>query len=133
MKMITRDTDYAIRALGCIAQTKERIVTVSHLQKELAMPRSFLRKILQLLTKKGLLRSAKGKGGGFSLDKNADKITIFDVIEIFQGPLKLNKHVFKGKICPAIEACIFKKKLDIIEGNLINEFKAITIKSLLKN
>ena len=57
MKLITRDTDYAIRALSCIAADKEKVYTVTELTKSLDVPRPFLRKILQILNHKGLLKS----------------------------------------------------------------------------
>jgi Rrf2 family transcriptional regulator, iron-sulfur cluster assembly transcription factor len=132
VKLITKYTDYAIRALGCIAQTKDEIVTVSGLSEKLDMPQSFLRKILQQLNKKGILKSYKGKGGGFSLKINPAKITVFQLVEIFQGEFKLNEHVFKGKICPVIKTCYFKKKLDIIESKVRKQLQLITIKKITK-
>ena len=84
LKLITRDTDYAIKALKCIAAKRSETMSVSGLSKRLEMPRSFLRKILQLLNKKGVLKSSKGKGGGFSLNMPADAISVFSLVEIFQ-------------------------------------------------
>ena len=132
MKLLTRDTDYAIRTLGCIAVAEENTVTVTDIAKKLNMPRSFLRKILQMLSNKKLLKSFKGAGGGFSLAVKPDEITIFSVIEIFQGPFQLMEHVFRGKVCPEIKTCPLKKKMDKIEEELITKLKFITITDLLK-
>ena len=62
MKLITRDTDYAIRALCFIAKEQDTI-SVAQLVNRMRMPRSFLRKLLQVLSSKGILVSIKGKGG----------------------------------------------------------------------
>ena len=51
MKLITRDTDYAIRALCCIAGSGKKELSVRDLTDRLAMQRPFLRKILQKLNK----------------------------------------------------------------------------------
>ena len=67
MKLLTRNTDYGIRALCFIAKAKDKIVPVPELVKALRIPKPFLRKILQLLTKNGFVKSYKGMGGGFSL------------------------------------------------------------------
>ena len=67
MKLINRDTDYAVRALSYILRRKDKIVTAAELVRELDMPRPFLRKILQSLNKNGFLKSQRGKGGGFIL------------------------------------------------------------------
>lgn len=131
MKLITRDTDYAIRALCFIAQSKERTVSVTKLVKELRIPRPFLRKLLQILNKKGVLVSLKGQGGGFRLGLAPEKIFIVDVMEVFQGPLTLNECIFKKRICPDRSSCLLKYKLDGIERKVVSELKAINIASLL--
>ena len=132
MKLITRDTDYAIRALCCIAAQKGEIVTAKQLVKRLRMPRPFLRKILQILNKKGLLHSYKGKGGGFKLALAPDKIFLVDLMKVFQGPLSLNECIFKKRICPDVKICPLKKRIDFIEKYVFSELESITIASLLK-
>ena len=130
MNLITRDTDYAIRSLCCIAKKKKALVSVNELVAELKIPRPFLRKILQILNKKGILRSYKGKGGGFILKKPLSKISVGDMIRIFQGPVKLQEHLFKGHICPSIKRCALKKKIDAIERHVVSELSSISLSSL---
>jgi Rrf2 family protein len=96
------------------------------------MPRPFLRKILQTLNKEGLLNSSKGKGGGFTLTISPEKITLTDVMKIFQGPLKLNECKFRKNDCPYVSDCFLKKKIDEIEKEVIAKLKAITITSIIK-
>ena len=132
MKLITRDTDYALRAICFIAKSKKKIISVSELVKELKIPRPFLRKLLQVLNKKGILKSHKGQGGGFQLNGPANKIFLVDLIVIFQGPLKLNECFFKKLRCPNINSCSLRKKIEGIENYVVRELKTITINSLLK-
>ena len=132
MKLITRDTDYAIKALCYIAKQKKKVISVKELTNVLRIPGPFLRKILQRLNKGKVLKSYKGKGGGFILSRAPNRIFIIDLIRIFQGPVKLNEHIFKKGICPHIKTCILKRKLDAIEGHVIAGLKAITVASLLK-
>lgn len=132
MKLITRDTDYAMRALCFIARHKNDIVSVRELVKELKVPRPFLRKILQILNKKGLLNSHKGKGGGFKLALAPAGILLVDVVKVFQGPLKINECLLKKKVCSEVGACRLKKRIDAIENYVVSELKSITLTSLLK-
>lgn len=131
MKLITRDTDYAVRALIFITKQKEKIVSVSDLVKELKIPKPFLRKILQILNKHEILNSYKGKGGGFVLARSPKKIFLIGLMRIFQGSLKFNECFLKKKICPNIRKCILRKKIDRIEKYAINQLNSITINSLL--
>jgi Rrf2 family protein len=132
MKLITRDTDYAVRALVFITRQKAKVISVSELVRELKIPRPFLRKILQQLNKKKILHSSRGSGGGFSLSVAAGKIFLVDLIRIFQGPLEINECLFKKQICPNTEICLLREKICRIEQRVLSDLKAITIASLLK-
>ena len=132
MKLITRDTDYALRAVCFIAKQNSKIVPVSRMIKELKMPGPFLRKILQVLNRKGILKSHKGQGGGFSLGIPTEKIYPVKLAEIFQGPLKLNDCIFKRKPCPSVKVCALSAKLERIEEIVKKELSLITIASLMK-
>lgn len=131
MKLITRDTDYALRAICFLAKDKRRLPVVE-LTKALKIPKPFLRKALQRLNKKGILKSYKGLGGGFLLVKPAEKILLIDLIQIFQGPFQLNECFLKRKTCPRRNFCALKKKIDRIEKYVFSQLSSISIADLLK-
>ncbi len=132
MKLITRDADYAFRALCILAANRDEILSVDKLVIESKVPKPFLRKILQILNKNGIIKSYKGKGGGFSFTGDPKKIVLLDIIEIFQGPIVFNDHMFKKKKCPKIKTCRIKKRIDEIERLTIEEFKSVSLASVLK-
>ena len=131
MKLLTRNTDYAVRATCCMASKPGRTVTVTELTDELKMPRPFLRKILQRLNKVGMVKSAKGKAGGFRLAKNPYKLILADFIEAFQGPFSINECVFKKKVCPNTNRCSLKRKIDEIEDYIEARLRSVSIGSIL--
>jgi len=108
------------------------VVSAADLFTALGIPRSFLRKILQVLNRKKMLISHKGKGGGFQLGRSADRLFLMDIIEAFQGPFSLNECTFKKEICPNKKKCWLKKKIDSIEDMVYSELRTITIGSILK-
>lgn len=131
MKLLTRDTDYAVRALRYLAQNDDKLVSARELQKKLKTPWPFIRKIMQTLQKKRILTSCKGKNGGFRMAVPAGKIFLVDLIEIFQGRFSLSECLFKKKICPDRDNCLLRQKIESIEHRILGELKAITIDSLL--
>jgi Rrf2 family protein len=131
MKLITRDTSYALHALCYLFKESGRLVSVDELVRELKVPRAFARKILQKLNKKGILKSYKGSGGGFSLNKKPENIYLLDIMKVFQGPFKLNECVFKKKPCPEIKKCRLKEKLDNIEDYIIDELQSINLTRMM--
>ena len=132
MKLITRDTDYALRALCFISRQKGRIVSVPELTRKLSVPKPFLRKILQVLNRKKLLRSFKGQGGGFVAALTPEKIFLADLMRIFQGRFSLNECFLGKLVCPNKNNCLLRKKIVKIEGRVLKELGSITIASLLK-
>ncbi|MBM3708257.1 MAG: Rrf2 family transcriptional regulator [Actinobacteria bacterium] len=131
MKLITRETDYAIRALGYIAKNDGRIISITEIVKELDQPRPFLRKLLQILNQKGILKSFRGKDGGFKLALKPEDITLVGIMEIFQGKFKLKDCLLKKKICPNKPTCLLKAKLDKIERYVEEELRTTTLKSII--
>lgn len=130
MKLITRSTDYALRALCYVAKKKE-VVAVAELVKALGIPRPFLRKILQQLNKEGILESHKGQRGGFKLKVASSKIHITDIMRIFQGQAGLDSCFLKKTVCPNRSKCVLRKKLHLIEGSVSRQFQKISIASLI--
>ena len=133
MKLITRDTDYAVRALREIAQSKEKMVSTLYLEEKLGIPRAFLRKILQLLQKSGILDSAKGNQGGFILARPTQKILLLDIIKVFQGNVCVSDCVFLKEPCPQKSCCSLRGELKKIENYALERLGAVTLKSLLAN
>jgi len=131
MNFISRDTDYAIRALVFMARSsKKRIITVDEIIEEEDLPERFLRRILQNLVKEKILVSHKGKKGGFSFSKAPADIKLTDIIEAFQGKVDLTNCLLKGKICPNVKKCALRKRLKTIGGAVGKELKGINITSL---
>jgi Rrf2 family protein len=132
MKLITRDTDYALRSVCFIAKHNKKLVSASELVEELNIPKPFLRRLLQQLGRSGILKSFKGQGGGFSLGKPASKIYLTELMRVFQGPIKINECFLNRKLCPNTATCMLKKKIDSLEKNVVNELDKVTVASLIR-
>ena len=131
MKLITRDTDYAVRSLLYIAKAENKLVSTLEVNKELALPRPFMRKILQVLQKEGFLFSVKGKNGGFSLAKKPEQIMLIDLMKLFQGEFSLTECLLQKKVCPNIKICPIRKKVKNIEKYAFDELKGISLRILM--
>lgn len=128
---MTKDTDYAIRALIFIAKEGRRVVSVTEMAGRLKIPRSFLRKILQLLSKRGIVKSRRGQGGGFKLAFEPARIRLSDLIGVFQGEVKFSDCILKGDVCADVAHCVLRQRLTDVERHLVRELRAITLASLL--
>ena len=82
----SRSAEYAIRSFVYLARVPGGKFTMAKTVAEKEqIPAHFLAKILQELTRKGLLRSSKGPSGGFALRTPASQIRLLDLVEALDG------------------------------------------------
>lgn len=132
MKLITKDTDYAIRALKRMARQDKEAYSVAFLAREMSLPKPFLRKILQKLAAANLLNSYKGRGGGFTLAGNADDMYVTQVMRVFQGKFSLIDCLFQKQVCPSSERCVLRQKIQSLQQMVKKELEQISIGQLEK-
>lgn len=88
---IPRKVDYAIRAaIYLAAQDPEKKCSTGEIAENQGIPRKFLEKIIQNLTRSGLVKSKRGSDGGYSLARPTHEISLRDIIEAVEGPISLN-------------------------------------------
>ncbi|MFH7320222.1 RrF2 family transcriptional regulator [Desulfurivibrio sp. D14AmB] len=102
---ITRETDYALRAVQYLAQRPGEVCMVDKIAAESEVPKSFLAKIIQKLTRAGLVESHRGAGGGYTLRRPAAEISLYDVIEIIEGPPLMNTCTTDARKCGRGDHC----------------------------
>jgi Rrf2 family protein len=88
---LTRGADYAVRLMIQFASVPQQTrMTRDALVQATGLPESFVAKILQALTRAGLVVSKRGVDGGFMLGADARTTSIVDIIEAIDGPIALN-------------------------------------------
>ena len=86
--MLSRKTKYAIKALIALAEHgPDAPVRIADLAREQQIPPKFLELILLELRNQGILRSRKGKGGGYLLARDPGAIYLGQIVRMFDGPL----------------------------------------------
>jgi Rrf2 family protein len=84
---ISAKTDYAVRALLCLAVHAPDLVKIDVVVAEQRLPRKFVESILGELRRAGLVRSQRGSEGGYALARPASQITLGAVLRVVDGPL----------------------------------------------
>jgi Rrf2 family protein len=92
--MISQKARYALRALLYLAaKGGDTPVQISEIAEAEGLPRKFLEQILLELKKPGIVRSARGRSGGYLLGRPAKQISFADVLRVTDGPLALSPCV----------------------------------------
>ncbi len=129
---ITRQTDYAVRALTYLAglPSNSRVSTsaISEAQK---IPLPFLTKVISHLVKAGLVVTNRGMGGGVSMARSAHEITLLDIIEAVEGPMLFNRCLLRDGICELDSDCSAHDAWATIQARMIGELKSVTVNQLV--
>lgn len=106
---ITRQADYAVRAMVYLAQLGPNgQAATGKIARDQGIPPSFLAKIVSQLSVAGLLLTSRGAHGGVSLKKKAEEISLLDVVEAIDGPILLNDCVGESLDCILDDNCPLK-------------------------
>lgn len=105
MLIFSHTCQYAIKACIVLAKEKRKIGIID-ISEIIETPTAFTSKILQQLTKKQLISSEKGKGGGFYLnDEQFENLTIKDIYENFEGEEALTYCLLGLRQCNSENPC----------------------------
>jgi len=94
------------------------MTSIKELTKELKIPYHFVAKILQDLTRKGLLVSLRGPAGGFALGMPAKEITLYRIVEAVDGPAFMNSCVMGFPECTGKNPCAVHEKWDNLRESI---------------
>lgn len=134
--MISNTCKYAIRAVTYLAMNEDgdKKIGIKEISKTLDIPSPFLGKILQVLAKQKMLKSTKGPHGGFSLGRNAEEISLLDIVEIVDGLDFFNECLIGIKVCDREpekqELCPFHKTADPLKNDLYKMYRDTKIGKL---
>ena len=104
--MLSQTADHALRALLAIARHGgDRPLRVEEVAELTGAPRNYLGKTLGALVKAGLLRSARGPLGGFSLEVDAATITVARVADLFAESRAPRRCLLGDRACDPNHPC----------------------------
>lgn len=132
MLKLTKKADYGLMAMRHLADC-----TAPCSAKEIAefygIPQEALAKILQRLVKGGLLRSQQGTNGGYSLARNAESISAFEVIRAIDGPLFITSCVTVRGECDQTSRCTVREPLRKVNDSIEGVLKEIMISEMTES
>ncbi|MEK7269782.1 MAG: Rrf2 family transcriptional regulator [Planctomycetota bacterium] len=132
MELLKRHTDYSIRALVTLAEVPAgTMLSARRIARSAEVHEPILRKLLQRLVRAGIVLSVRGVQGGFRLARPAARINIFEVAEIAQGPIAVNRCLLGRGRCPRQDRCPISEKLIGLQEHLASLFRSVTLTDLM--
>jgi Rrf2 family nitric oxide-sensitive transcriptional repressor len=128
--VISQTVEYALRAVVHLASKAPLAQTTDQVALATRVPRAYLSKVLQSLGRAGLVRSQRGIGGGMTLTKSPDRLTILEVVNAVE-PIQRIRHCPLGLVAHGAHLCPLHKRLDNALATVEEAFARSTLAEVL--
>jgi Rrf2 family protein len=130
---LTRAADYALRGVLYLSmQPQDSLSVISEIAEKMEIPEGFLARIFQILAKSGIIRSHRGKKGGFSLARPPEQIAMKQVIEAMEGPIHLNRCLNGFGQCGREHLCPLHEVWEQIQQQVVATLEETNFAELAK-
>ncbi|MBD49290.1 MAG: transcriptional regulator [Gemmatimonadetes bacterium] len=128
MLRLSKKADYGLIAMRHLALLPETTASSAReIAEQYDIPVELLAKVLQRLSRQGLLVSHQGTRGGYHLARPAKAISVADVIQALDGPVTVTACSEDSPDCDQYEKCSVRDPLWRIKGRIIAALSACTI------
>ena len=130
--LLSQTAEYALRAVVFLAGHPQEPQTTKKIAQATGVPGGYLAKILQTLGRAGFVHSQRGLGGGFTLARQPQDLSVLDIINavdtfarIKQCPMGLEGH--------GPHLCHLHRKLDDALASIEKTFRSTSVQELIEH
>lgn len=128
--LISQTVEYALRAVVHLASNAPAPRTTDQVAEATRVPRAYLSKVLQGLARAGLVHSQRGIGGGMTLTKPPERVTILEVVNAVE-PIQRIRSCPLGIAAHGLRLCPLHKRLDNALATVEKAFEHTTLAEVL--
>jgi Rrf2 family transcriptional regulator, nitric oxide-sensitive transcriptional repressor len=130
--MFSQTTEYALRAMACLALRPDDLVPTPVLARQTKVPGNYLAKVLQQLAGADLITGRRGVGGGYQLTRPASQINLLDVVNAV-GEVKRIQTCPLGLPGHGSVLCPLHRRIDEAAARVIEVFSGVTLQDLVSD
>ncbi len=131
MSTFTKKTDYGIVALSYMAKRPGEVCNAREISERHHLPSALLMNVLKLLSRGDIVQSIRGAKGGYMLAREADKISLAEIIKAVDGPVGLVRCAVKqsGKPdpCDKMRTCPVSRPIRKVHRRLSELLDGVTL------
>ena len=134
MLKLSKKIDYGLIAMNyMVSHRREGSINVKRIAAEHNIPAELLAKVLQRLAKKGLVASHSGPKGGYALAKAPAHITVAEVVEAIEGPIRIADCYMEAtqekgvSRCLQMDRCNIRTPVEQIQASIIQVLEGMTM------
>lgn len=129
---LSMTTDYGIRMILCLA-AEERMMNSREISRVMAIPRDYAVQVGGKLKRAGIVRTHAGHLGGYTLARDAEEITLLDIVGALEGTTSFD-CIFKEQgaaECQGSDLCPVRYSYEIVQQGLDQYLRGIKVGDLL--
>ncbi|HVN96604.1 MAG TPA: Rrf2 family transcriptional regulator [Syntrophorhabdaceae bacterium] len=132
MKISTKGR-YGLRALIDLSThgNKGAPVLLSDIARRQGISEKYLEQIAGRLHKSGLVKTVRGRRGGYLLNKPADEIKLSEIIEILEGPINVVDCVGKPGFCEKSAICSARDVWTVLNNRIAETLSQYTLQDIV--
>jgi Rrf2 family protein len=133
LAMLSATAEHAVRAVLLLARHDgAKALSADAIAAELGAPRNYLAKTLNALAKAGVVHSARGAAGGFTLAISPETLTLARIIAPFDDHARAPACLLRNHACDPLNPCAVHSRWNAIVGHAALRFEQTTIAELLQ-
>jgi Rrf2 family transcriptional regulator, iron-sulfur cluster assembly transcription factor len=129
----SKTSAYALKILSFMADSEKTKFSAIYLHKKLHIPHPYMRQLLTSLSKRGFIKSTRGRKGGFEFSRDIHSIYIADVIDAVEGLDVFNTCIVGFESCPFDHSCPLHNTwtktreniIGVLQKTALSDFKKI--------
>lgn len=130
--MISATAEHALRAVLLLARNNASgALSADAIADELGAPRNYLAKTLNSLAKAGIVKSARGAAGGFSLSVDPSELTLERIMAPFADHTRRRACLLRNQLCDPANPCALHNHWNAVMEFEKQHFKSTTLADLL--
>jgi Rrf2 family protein len=124
-------TDYAVRILICLADSGRQLCG-RELSELMHIPYSYLLTVMARMKEAGLVVAARGSAGGYMLGRDAEDISLWDIISVMEGSSMVSRCLGENFDCDCIEVgrCSVRKVYYRLQNTMEDILKGVSLRQL---
>lgn len=131
MLKLSKKADYGLIALKHLAMhVRERAASAGDIAEAYGISATLMAKVLQKLARNGLVAARHGSSGGYTLAREASRITALDVITAIDGPLFITSCVTHRGDCGQLSTCTVREPLRRVNDSILEVLNKVTISQM---
>ncbi len=119
-----------MRFLVRLSMEPNRFVKAREIARKEDIPERYLRQIIILMERGGLIRSFRGPKGGYILSRSPQEITLSEVFEVLEGSLSFAPCLEDERVCQRVSYCAAREFWKKVNLSMRKTLETITLKDL---